>query len=493
MIFGIGSQLIILIMSFIGRSVFIKFLGAEFLGVNGLYNNILTVLSLAELGIGNVMIYSLYKPLSNNDRFTIRVLLNYYKKIYRIVALAVLIIGLLLIPFLNIIVNSDISNSNLILYYVLFLMNSVASYFSVYKAILINADQKIYIVKGLQTAVIIVKEILQIVILLFTKSYILYLFIMIASTILNNIFISVKANNLYPFIKIKEKIRHEEFGKKEIKNNLKSTFLYKIGVVIMNNTDNILISIIIGTVYVGYYSNYSLLVTAITTFIGVLIQALFSSIGNFNADGEMQKSYKLFNVLLLVFHWIAACCSICFLLVFNDFITVWVGDNYILGTNVVIVIVINFYIQNIINPVWMYRETMGLFNEIKYIMLVASLLNLVLSVILGVYWGLSGILVSTAISRIFTVVWYEPNVLFKSKFGRKVSDYWIRQTKYFIITIVTSLLSLILLKDIPISLLGILLKILCGSIFMSSAFLIVNYKKEEFLVLRKYVSLFKNR
>jgi O-antigen/teichoic acid export membrane protein len=488
---GVGSQVIVLLLTFLSRTVFIKVLGAEYLGVNGLYTNILTVLSLTELGIGNVMIYSLYKPVAEKDEATIRALLTYYKNIYRKIAIAVLIIGVGFIPLLDKVVKSNLPYTSLVLYYILFLFNSVASYFVVYKTALINADQKIYIIKVIYTLVIFLKELAQILILLTTKSYVLYLIILITSTVLNNIFISVKADKLYPFIKLPNTLTKKEIRK--INENIKSTFLYKIGVVIMNNTDNILISIISGTIYVGYYSNYNLLVTAVTTFIGISIQALFSSIGNLNAKRDMLKSYKIFNSLLLFFHWLSAVCSLSFLLVFNDFITIWIGKNYLLGTDVVIAIVIMFYIQNIINPVWIYRETMGLFNQVKYIMIYASIINLTLSIVLGVYWGLAGILISTAIGRILTTVWYEPKLLYRTKFRQPIRNYWIRQLKYFIISIVAACVAILITSDMPISLPFVMLKIVVGFIVMSVSFFVASYKSEEFIVLHRHVLQFIKR
>lgn len=484
MIIGVGSQVIILLLMFIGRTVFINVLGAEYLGVNGLFANILTILSLAELGIGNVMIYSLYKPVAENDEATIRALLNYYKNIYRKIAVAVLIFGLCVVPFLGKIVNSDLPHTSIILYYILFLLNSVVSYLVVYKSALINADQKIYIIKVIQTLVVLIKEVAQIIILLITKSFILYLCILILSTIINNLILSIKADKLYPFLKQSSNLTKVDTN--AIKENIKAVFIYKIGVIIMNNTDNILISILIGTVYVGYYSNYSLLVTTVGTIVGIIIQALFSSIGNLNASGDMVKSYNFFNGLLLFFQWLSAFCALSFLLVFNDFITIWIGEKYLLEINVVLAIVLNFYIQNIINPVWMYRETMGLFNQIKYLMIIAAIVNLIFSIILGIQWGLAGIIISTAIARLLTTVWYEPRLLYRMKFRQPVRGYWIRQIRYSFITIIAVYISIVVTKSMPISLTYIFVKILIGFIVVSLVFLITNFKSEEFKMLSGY-------
>ena len=479
---GIINQVIMLSLSFISKTIFIKLLGAEYLGVNGLYSNILTLLSLAELGIGNVMIYSLYRPVAENDKNEIYSLLEFYKKIYNAIAISIFVIGILLIPFLHIIIKSDISIDKLIIYYLIFLLNSVLSYFSIYKSALINATQQIYIINTINTVCTFLQHLTQILILLLTKNYILYLSVQVIFTLVNNVVISNKANKMYPFIKDKS-YKKNCIDTQNIKENIKSVFLHRIGNVIMNNTDNILISSILGTVYVGYYSNYNLLIGAVAYFINIIIQSMMSSLGNLNASDDMEKSYSIFNILLLLFHWLSAICSISLILVINDFVTIWLGKEFILNSEIVLCIIFNFYIKNAINPVWMYRETMGLFNNIKYTMLFAALINMILSVILGLKFGLAGIIISTALARIFTTVWYEPKSLFKLKFKKPVKEYWKNQIRYLIGTIITLLISNYLLRGLDISLFNIFIKLVTNFIILTIIFIITNLNNSSLKLL----------
>ena len=479
---GIINQVIMLSLSFISKTIFIKLLGAEYLGVNGLYSNILTLLSLAELGIGNVMIYSLYRPVAENDKNEIYSLLEFYKKIYNAIAISIFVIGILLIPFLHIIIKSDISIDKLIIYYLIFLLNSVLSYFSIYKSALINATQQIYIINTVNTVCTFLQHLTQILILLLTKNYILYLSVQVIFTLVNNVVISNKANKMYPFIKDKS-YKKNCIDTQNIKENIKSVFLHRIGNVIMNNTDNILISSILGTVYVGYYSNYNLLIGAVANFINIIIQSMMSSLGNLNASDDMEKSYSIFNILLLLFHWLSAICSISLILVINDFVTIWLGKEFILNSEIVLCIIFNFYIKNAINPVWMYRETMGLFNNIKYTMLFAALINMILSVILGLKFGLAGIIISTALARIFTTVWYEPKSLFKLKFKKPVKEYWKNQIRYLIGTIITLLISNYLLRGLDISLFNIFIKLVTNFIILTIIFIITNLNNSSLKLL----------
>jgi len=483
---GVGSQVIILILTFISRTIFINTLGAEYLGVNGLYTNILTVLSLAELGIGNVMIYSLYKPMAENNIDKIRSLLGYYRSLYSKISISIFSIGLFIVPFLGNIVNSDLDHDKLILYYVFFLANTAISYLVVYKTILINADQKNRIVRLVYTATVILRELIQIIVLIFFQNYLLFLFVMILSTVANNLVISSKANSLYPFIKKIESKKEKSNEIHEINQNIKSAFVYKIGAVLMNNTDNILISIILGTVFVGYYSNYSMIVLAVQAIIGILIQAIFSSVGNLNAKEDKQKSFDFFNVLLFFFHFLTAVCSICFLLIFNDFIITWIGSEYVLELNVVVAISFNFYIQNIINPVWIYRETLGLFKDVKKLMLFAAFVNLLLSVVFGFLFGLSGIIVSTALARIVTTVWFEPKILYRKVFEISVRQYWKRQLKYLFLTVCAAALSYYLTLGLSTSILTIIIKIIITLLVTCLIFVLTSYKTKEFRILTNY-------
>lgn len=482
---GIFNKSVTLLLSFSARTIFIHLLGVEYLGVNALFGNILMVLSLADLGISNVMNYSFYKPILEKDEKEICSLLNYFRKLSRRITISILLIGIGFLAFLDKIIISELPYNNIILYYLLYLLNLVLSYYAIYKSSLINADQKIYIVNFYNTIFIIIQNVVQIIFLLFTRNYFVFLMIQSACTLINNVCISNRADKLYPFIH--DKINLIPINIQGIKTNLKSMFLCKVCTVMMNNTDNILISVIIGTIYAGYYSNYSLFIININTFIYIIVQAVLSSLGNLNASGDMEKSNKVFYSLVLLFHWLSAFCSLCFLLVFNDFITIWIGEKYLLNTGIVVAIVVNFYIQNIVNPVWMFRESMGLFREMIFAMLISSVINILLSFLLGKYFGLIGIILSTAFARIFTTLWYEPLVLFKYKFHKKVKRYYFIQMKYAFTTGVAMVITFLFCRYIPVSLSYILLKIVISFFIVSTAFLVTNYRNEDFTMLYHYL------
>ena len=432
---GLASQVFILVITFLSRTVFIKILGAEYLGINGLYYNILTILSLAELGIGNVMIFSLYKPIKNNDRKAISKYINFYKIVYRIIAITILILGLSLVPFLDVFINSELDKTDLIIYYILFLLNTVFSYVGIYKTTLIEADQKSYIKNIAKTKFSIIQNIVQLIFVWLFKNYYIYLIIQISCTLLNNLYLQRKAQKMYPFIE--KNVLLEKSEMKKTLRNVKDTFLYKVGGVLLDNTDNLLISMLLGTIVVGYYSNYSMISAAISLMISTIAKAITASVGNLNQQKDPEKNKKIFLILLYLFNVVSIIGMNGFFIVINDFITIWIGDQYLLSTEVVLVISINLYIANIQAPIWMYREATGLFKEVKYVGLLAAGLNLALSIILGKMIGLAGILIATSIAKLLTNSLIEPIIIYKKDFKTSSKTYFIKQTKYIIIAIIS--------------------------------------------------------
>lgn len=435
---GIINQSLVLFLSFISRTVFIKLLGAEYLGINGLYTNILSILSLTELGISNIALFTLYKPLAENNRKKISQLVNFYDKLYFVIFLLVIFFGLLFVPFLNGIIDTNMNVKELIFYYLLYLLNTAFSYICISRRILVNADQKNYIIKNVSSLFAIVQFIFQMFVLYMYKSYYLYLIIQCICTLLINIFIHIKSNKIYKFIKSDEILDVKE--KKSILSQTKDLFIYKISVTLVNSVDNIFISLLLGTIIVGYYSNYNMIIMMIINIINLIISSISSSIGNLNATSSNEFKQDFFYKLLFIMQWIVAFSTCCMMLLFNDFIILWIGRTYIFSNTTVLIICLNFYLAYVISPIWIFRETMGLFKDVKYVMLFTAILNIILTYILGLIFGLSGIFLATIISRLLTTVWYEPRILFKKHFNTTPKKYYLSQITYllvFLITLVT--------------------------------------------------------
>jgi len=423
--FAFIFQLIKILLTFINRIIFVRILGATYLGINGLFNNILNVLSIADLGITTAMMYSLYKPLSTNDEKKIAAYVNFFKKVYNLIALFIFIVGIAMIPFLKYLVNLPNNVDGIYLYYILMVINTVVTYLFIYKTTLLSADQKMYIISKYDTFFQILLFILQVLILVITKNFALYIISNSLCTILSNIFKVKKTKQLYPYLNKFKDAKLNKIEKNNVFSNVKSLFLYKIGGVIQNDTDNILISIFVGTIAVGYYSNYSMIILTITSFLTTIFVSIKASLGNFINVKEKQEQLEMFKILEILNFWIVGFCSICFMILIPNFIETFFGKEYILHNSVLIFSVLNFYTSNIRQTLWMYRETTGIFNNsIKYVTIITAILNIFLSIILGKFWGLSGIICATIISRIIYAWWKEPKVIFNSYFNVSSRGYF---------------------------------------------------------------------
>lgn len=421
--FSLLNLVVTLLLNFVSRTIFIYTLGSEFLGINGLFTEILMMLSLADLGLGSAMVYSFYKPLAEKDDKKIISLMNVYKKIYIYIALAVTIIGISLIPFLNYIIKLDRPIENLKIYYILFVLNSVASYLFIYKSSMLNADQKGYVISKFSMIFNSIRIVVQAIFLLITHNYILYLIIQILFTLINNIFVGYKVDKLYPHLKGNYKLDKDET--KGIFDNVKSVFIYKLSGVLLNGTDNTLISLLVGTVYVGYYSNYNMIIGSISRFINTIFTALTASIGNLITEKNNEKKFSVFKIIQVGSFIIGGISTICLFLMMDDFISLWIGKKFIFDKFTLIAILSNFYLASVLPPIWIYREAAGIFRKTKYLMLVTAIVNLVLSVILGKIYGIGGIIAASLIARLVTYFWYEPVLLYKMYFNSNVKKYFI--------------------------------------------------------------------
>ena len=418
-IISIIVQILKIILAFANRSIFIYYLGIVYLGLNGLFSSILSVLSLAELGIGTAIAVSLYKPLVENNIAKINAYMQIYKRIYTKIASIVLILGIIISFFLPYLA-SDIQITSEIYYiYFLFLANSVISYLFTYKRILLDADQKRYINVTTDFSIFVLGSIVQWIALFITKSYILFLVIMILM-IISNIIISVKVNKIYNFLSSDTIGEVTKTERNSFSKHVKGTFISKIAETIVMSTDNILMSVFIGVSTVGMYSNYNVILGNLQSIINQLISSVSGSLGNLVHSNESNKKaedilskYQFITFLITLFS------SLGILLFSNIFITIWLGKEYLFSVNIIFIITLNFFITVYRMPFLTFINSYGLFWEQKAKNIVEAILNMVFSLGLLIYTdlGIMAILIGTILSSIFTVVWYEPYSVYK--FGLK--------------------------------------------------------------------------
>lgn len=486
------SKILIFVVQFICRTIFINILNTEYLGINGLFTNILNILSFAELGIGNAIIFKLYKPIAEEDKEKIKTYVNFYKKAYIIIGSIILLLGICIIPFLELIINNppDIKE-NLVLIYVLFLINSSISYFFTYKRSIIVGYQKGYVVNIIEFIITIIQNILQIITLLLTHNYILYLILQIICTALINIISSIVANKLYPYIKDKKYAKISKQEERNIFKDVKSIIFYKLGYIISNGTDNIIISKFIGISQVGLLSNYTTITNALTSFLSSFFNGFTASIGNLNTDDDTKNQESSFYQIILLSLYIYGLVSIEVILLSNHFIDIWLGSDYLLNFNICFALGLNIYIDGMRFANYTFRNTFGLFKKGRFTPLISSITNIILSILLVKPLGIFGVLIATAIARCFITTMYDPFLLHKYKFKTSSKRFYIIYASYFALFLSTLVICNSIINYINITgILGFLLKGIIIAIITLITFTFCIHQTVEYKELKKRIRNF---
>ncbi len=531
---GLVVHISIMILNFISRTYFVRLLGAEYLGINGLFTNIISMLNLAELGVGSAITYTLYKPLALDDKSKVATIMGVYKKIYYKIGTVVLGIGIALIPFLNLFINGRYDKNivlifllflidtiisyflgykrtvvlgigialipflnlfingrydkNIVLIFLLFLIDTIISYFLGYKRTILEADQKIYILKLVNFVQQLASNILAIVILILTKNYVLYLLMRILVHILEDIFIIKIVENRYSYISYVTRTEFSLEEKKELSKNIKALFLHKIGGYFIFSTDNLIISKFISISTVGIFSNYTLIIESINGVIKQIINNISASYGNLIAKESHDKKFDIYNKIMFLNFWIGGVSAITLFCLINPFITLWIGNEYTFDVKIVIVMVINFYILSMRMSINIPRTTAGLFFNDRYVCLIEAAINIITSIILvnkvinfyilsmrmsiniprttaGLFFndryvclieaainiitsiilvnkiGIIGVLLGTTITAISVQFITVPYLCYKHIFKRPLKEYYIRYFSYFMTTLVTAIIT----------------------------------------------------
>ena len=482
MMTGVGGYAINTVIGFICRMVFVRCLSADYLGVNGLFTNLLTVLSLAELGIGNAVVFALYKPLAEHDEEKIASLVKFYGTAYKIIGLVVALVGIAMIPFLNVIITEQPAiRESLYLLYVINLFNTSSTYFFSYRSSLIIAAQQNYIVGGINYIITILQSLLQMAVLILTHNYLWYLLIQTVGTFLYNVIISKIAVIKFPYIKEKDIQPLDEKERKTLFENIRDLMIYKISGLLVNSTDNILITFFKGLTITGVASNYTLLVNTINSLLGQIFNGLTASIGNHNALETNEKKYEMFSFLNLLNFWIFGWASLGIIFCSSDIVELCFGKEYTLPIYIPLIMAANFFTTGMLNAVWTYKHTMGLFRYGRFLQLFTGILNIVFSLLLGHYWGLFGILAATFVARLFTSIWYDPYAIFVHGFRMSPIGYLKKYIYYLIVLGMAAICCGLSFKVIQGNIfIQVLSKIVLCSIVTNVIFYLSFYKTKEF-------------
>ena len=434
------ARALAILMGFLSRVVFTHVLSEEYVGINGLFTDILNVLALSELGVGTAITFALYRPISEKNIEKQKSLMLLYRRFYHYVAIFVFVAGILVIPFMDILIKDKPQVEHLTMIYLLYLLNTVVSYMWVYKKALVDAHQMNYLGVLYQTGSWVIQNLLQIIVLLTTRNFLLYVSMMVLCTLGSNLCISRKADRLFPYLKDKHIEPMDPAEKKSIFQSIRAMLMHKVGNVVVNNTDNLLLSALVGTVSVGCYSNYFLVIGSVRQVLEQVFQGIAASVGNLGVEEERDKISDIFHATFFLGQWVYGLCTICLFEVLNLFIGQSFGPQFVFSASITLVLCLNFYFTGMRQATLIFRDSMGLFCYDKYKAVAEAVINLVFSIVLGRKLGTIGVFLGTLISTITTSFWVEPFVLFRYRLKRSSKPYFFKYLYYTMMTFVLWLL-----------------------------------------------------
>lgn len=473
---------ICMVPNFIVRALFLKNLGNEMLGLNSLYTNIISYLSIIELGIGSAIIFSLYKPYAENNILKVKGYLKYYSKFYRSVGLIIFILGIMMMPFLNIFIKGEINSLDAKLYFLLFLVNTILGYFFSYKLCVLNVDQKEYQISiGLTLSKLII-AILQIIFLIKGANYYVYLGIQIVINGLYLFFINAYINRKYTWAKDLSDGRIEESEKNKLIVNVKALFLHKIGGLVVGSTDNLIIAAFINLRTVGIYNSYFMVIAAFQAAIGSALSGVTASIGEFLVKENADRAYELHQKFFFFNFWVVSFVTIALYNTLEQFVLIWLGDGQTLDKLTINLLLINFYFSLMRVSVEKFKDASGLYSNDKYAPLVESVVNLITSLILVNLMGLPGVFLGTVISNLCVVFWVKPKIAYKYVFKKPLYAYFNVYLKYLFIGCMLLIFTSMLVSNIKQndSIVAFILNCLINIIVINGIYICIFWRKREF-------------
>ena len=485
---GFGGQLLSTILKFVVRTVFIHALGKEYLGISGLFTNILSMLSLAELGVGSAIAFRLYKPLAERDEKRVRVLIKFYKLAYKVIGAVILLLGILLIPFLPKLIKDYDSleglGINATILFLLFLMQSVSSYlFLAYRSTVVTADQKKYILDLVDYAVRIVTSVLQIIILVVLKSFMVYTIVAVCTAIANSLSKGIIAKKKYPEFFVPEQDKLSKAEIKEMFQDCGALMLYKMNEVIVKASDNLVLSAFIGITFVGMYSNYMLLYRTFVDLIKRIFSAFRASMGNLFAVGSVEVQYRFFKVVNLMTAILFGTAGVGVAVCGNEMVEAWLGREYLLAQPVPILIGIELFFAGVVINLGQVRSVSGIFRQAWYRPLLGIVINIIVSVVLVQFWEISGVIIGTIASYVLTNFMIEPALIYKYSFQNKQSvwDYYKRNIGYILVCVVVAAADMFVCSRVFVGhgWLSVVIHVLFTGLSIPAAFALLFWKTEE--------------
>ncbi|MDD3416140.1 MAG: hypothetical protein PHY47_19430 [Lachnospiraceae bacterium] len=494
---GLSYYFVTIFLTLFNQKILIDTLGIDYQGVNGLFSNVLSMLSIAELGIGTAIIYHLYRPLSEGDEETVIALMQFYRKCYCVIAFVILALGLLIMPFLGMIVTTNTTSYSLNIIYGFFLLDAVVSYLFTYKRSILIADQRNYVVIICDIFYQCGVKLGQVVILWVTHNFLLYLSLLVTGRVLENLLINHISNRRYPFLKNKNDFSLSKDILIDISKKVRGAVFHKIGAFVVLGTDNILISRFLGLTIVGIYSNYYLITNAIKSICSRVLSAATAGVGQLLVEKDEKKIYMVFSEMQILNGALLVCATTGIYCAITPAIVFVFGKKYVVEELTVFVLAFNFYIQGMRTVYNMFKETAGVMYEDRYVPIIESIINISASLVFLYYFGLAGVLLGTITSSLVLYAYTYPILVYSKILKRPISEY----VKELLWITAVVLLSMLLSKQICVS--CFYEKTLTQLLFNSSISIVVSvssfvflyaiWKKETGNLLIRIKKIFKNR
>lgn len=480
---GLVAQIVAVLAPFAVRTVFIRTLGSEYLGLNGLFTSILSVLSLTELGFGTAIVFSMYQAIAEDDNETMCALLLLFRRVYRIIGAIILISGLLLIPFLpHLIKGSWPGDINLTVVYLIYLLNTVSSYFMyAYIGSLFSAFQREDIITWVTLVFNTVKYGIQIYILVAVRNYYAFIILMPGVTVLSNLVTAFLARRMYPKYRPRGELSEEI--KSVIKTKVGGLVISRVCNVTRNSLDSIFISMFLGLTSTAIYNNYFYIMNSVIAIVNIATVAIRAGAGNSVAMETADKNHSDMMRLNFGYMWVSGWCTVCLLCLYQHFMFIWAGPELMMPMSGVIMFCLYFYVLKMGDIRSVYVEAKGIWWENRFRALSESAANLVLNYVLGKAFGMNGIIVATLISLFVINFCYGSTLIYKYYFTeQKPGGYFAFHGKCAAVTAVVSLATFIVCEWLPMSLPGFLCK-------MGVCVILPNLL---FFVIYRKTSLYKN-
>ncbi len=423
-IFGIGFRLINLLGAFAVRTLMIHIMGMEFVGLDGLFSSILQFLSLAELGFSSAIVFKLYKPMAEGDDEKVCALLRYYRSIYRMIGAVILAVGILILPVLPNLINGDVPfKVNIYVLYLVYLLNTCLSYWLfAYRTAILSAAQRNDLQSKVSSLVLLLKYAAQIVLLLLFKNYYIYVLIIPLTTLLTNVGNMLITNKFFPQYVCKGQLSPPD--KKEINQKVTALMYNKLGVAMINGSQNIIISSFMGLATLGIYNSYYYIFSMLYSFFDVFHTAITGGIGNSIVTETKEKNYQLFRRIGFVNNWVVAWCSICLLCLYRPFMLIWVGEENTLPHVFSLMMSLYFYLWMVRFITSIFKSAQGLWVEDRFRALIEGVVTIALGILLVNFIGIYGVVVATIVAQLIVSLPWETHVLYKKYFELSVKHFY---------------------------------------------------------------------